>query len=74
MTQHTYCRLYGMTLGAAWGLAFGLTSQTLNSLAVPDVMFYQPSLGMTANGDVSFLSATLSGTTREMKSLVYKDH
>jgi hypothetical protein len=74
MAQHTYCRLYGMTLGAAWGLACGLTSRALNLLAVPDVMFYQPTLGMTANGDISFLSAALSGTTREMKSLVYKDH
>jgi uncharacterized membrane protein YidH (DUF202 family) len=49
MTQDTYRRLYGMTLGAALGLAFGLTSQTLNSLAIPDVMFHQPPLGLGGN-------------------------
>ena len=49
MTQDTYRRLYGMTLGAALGLAFGLTSQALNSLAIPDVIFHQPPLGLGAN-------------------------
>jgi hypothetical protein len=49
MTQDTYRRLYGMTLGAALGLAFGLTSQALNSLVIPDVIFHLPPLGLGAN-------------------------
>jgi len=46
MTHDTYRRLYGLALGAALGLAFGLTSQTLNSLAISDVIFHQPPLGL----------------------------
>jgi len=46
MTQDIYRRLYGMTLGAALGLAFGLTAQTLNALAIPDVIFHQSPLGV----------------------------
>jgi uncharacterized membrane protein YidH (DUF202 family) len=49
MTHDTYRRLYGMTLGAALGLAFGLTSQTLNALVIPDVIFHQPPLGLSGN-------------------------
>jgi len=49
MTHDTYRRLYGMTLGAALGMAFGLTSQTLNALVIPGVIFYQPPLGLGGN-------------------------
>lgn len=49
MHTHTYRRLMGLVLGTALGLAYGAPSQGGNTLAVPDVMFYQPPFGMLPN-------------------------
>lgn len=39
----------GVVLGAMLGLAYGFSSQAINSLVVPDVPFYQPPWGMLPN-------------------------
>jgi hypothetical protein len=39
----------GLVLGAVLGLAYGIPSQTINSLAVPTVTFYHPPFGMVPN-------------------------
>lgn len=47
--QHTYRRLTGLVLGLLLGLAYGIPSQAVNSLAVPSVTFYHPPFGMLFN-------------------------
>jgi hypothetical protein len=49
MTKQAYRRLTGMLLGAVLGLAYAVPSQAINSLAVPNVSFYQPPYGMLPN-------------------------
>jgi hypothetical protein len=49
MTTQTYQRLTGLVLGMLLGLAYGIPSQAINALAVPDVTFYQPPFGMLPN-------------------------
>jgi hypothetical protein len=49
MTERTYRRLVGLALGAVLGLAYAVPSQAANSLAIPNVPFYQPPLGMLPN-------------------------
>jgi hypothetical protein len=49
MTTQTNRRLSGLALGVLLGLAFGIPSQAINSLAVPQIPFYQPPFGMLPN-------------------------
>jgi hypothetical protein len=49
MTTQTYRRLIGLVLGALLGLAYGIPSQAINALAVPNVTFHQPPFGMLPN-------------------------
>ncbi len=49
MITQTYRRLTGLALGTLLGLAYGIPSQAINSLAVPHVPFYQPPLGILPN-------------------------
>lgn len=49
MTTQTYQRLAGLVLGMLLGLAYGIPSQAINALAVPNVTFYQPPFGMLPN-------------------------
>jgi len=58
MTTQTYRRLTGLVLGMLLGLAYGIPSQAINALAVPNVTFYQPPFGMLPN---ILICATLGG-------------
>ncbi len=49
MITQTYRRSVGLALGLMLGLAYGIPSQALNTLAVPEVTFYQPPFGMLPN-------------------------
>ena len=58
MTTQTYRCLVGLVLGMALGLAYGIPSQAINALALPNVTFYQPPFGMLPN---ILICATLGG-------------
>lgn len=49
MTSQTYRRLTGLALGMLVGLAYGVPSQAINTLAVSGVTFHQPPLGVLPN-------------------------
>jgi hypothetical protein len=61
MILQTYRRLTGLTLGTLLGLAFGVPFQAINSLAMPNLPFYQPPFGMLPNILLCALLGGLSG-------------
>ena len=56
-----YRRIAGVAIGAGLGLVFGLVSQSINSIVIPGIPFYQPPFGPVVNAVVCFLGGTLLG-------------
>ncbi len=56
-----YRRIAGTLIGALLGLVYGLTSQTINSIAYPGIPFYQPPFGPAANTALVVLGGALLG-------------
>jgi MFS family permease len=45
----TFRRMVGLLLGLGLGLAYGLSSQTINRIMLPGIMLHQPPLGLPGN-------------------------
>jgi hypothetical protein len=56
-----YRRLFGLFLGAAIGLVYGLVSQTINYVVLPGISFYQPPLGPAGNIGLCVLGGAALG-------------
>jgi hypothetical protein len=56
-----YRRIAGAAIGAGLGLVFGLVSQSINSIVMPGIPFYQPPFGPVVNAVLCFLGGTLLG-------------
>jgi len=56
-----YRRIVGLVLGASLGLIYGLVSQYINRIALPDIPFYQPPLGPIGNVLIWLLIGALLG-------------
>jgi hypothetical protein len=56
-----YRRIAGVAIGAGLGLVFGLVSQSINSIVMPGLPFYQPPFGPVVNAVLCFLGGTLLG-------------
>jgi hypothetical protein len=56
-----YRRIAGVAIGAGLGLIFGLVSQSINSIVMPGIPFYQPPFGPVVNAVLCVLGGTLLG-------------
>ncbi len=56
-----YRRLAGVAIGAGLGLIFGWVSQSINSIVMPGIPFYQPPFGPVVNAVLCVLGGALLG-------------
>jgi hypothetical protein len=56
-----YRRIAGVAIGAGLGLVFGLVSQSINSIVMPGIPFYQPPFGPVVNAVLCLLGGALLG-------------
>jgi len=61
MMNDTFRRQSGSLLGAGMGLIYGLVSQTINLIALPGILLYQPPLGPALNVGLTVLLGTVLG-------------
>lgn len=63
MTHAAHRRIFGLLMGAAAGLIYGLVSQCINPLAMPGIPFYQPPFGTWGNLAMAVLLGAVLGLT-----------